>query len=405
MFRFNTRKKKPKLYHELIITGITALVAFALVLFGGPLKIRMLMVLLTAFFAVTTAVLFDAFRKQVQYNPYSYNTIFYLGFGLFPLFVAIVFLVSTIESFLIPGMEAQHYHILSILSGSAVNFMILSAPFIVAFSIALFISNISLIRHETKRIQNLLGMILALILVAGEVIIFFSGQYFSGSQTEIMIQETLVHILAAVYLYFECMLIGAIVAGLMTAFYKPDRNADYIIILGCRVGPDGKPYPVLRGRIDRALAFYHQQMEETGKALVFVPSGGKGTDETISECVCMKNYLLEQGVPEAHILEENQAENTYENMLFSKRKIEEKKADAVVLFSTTNYHVFRSGLMGRRVKLRAIGIGARTKWYFWPNASVREFFGLLTGHRVKQGIIFGCLIAGYIILTIVSYIY
>ena len=404
MFRFNTRKKKPKLYNELIIMGITAVLILAAVLFGGPVKIRLIMTVLTVFFAVTTAVFFDAFRKQVQYNPYSYNTIFYFGFGLLLLLVFVELIVATVECYKYSEIMEEQMSLFNVLSGSAVNFMLLSAPFILVFSIALFVSNISLIRHETKRIQNLLGMILAVILIAGEVIIFLSNYYYSGSLTEVMLRETFVHILAALYLYFECMLIGAIVAGLMTAHYRPDRNADYIIILGCRVGPDGKPYPLLKGRIDKAIEFYRQQIAETGKAPVFIPSGGKGSDEVISECGCMKNYLLEQGIPEEHILEEDKAENTYQNMLFSKQKIEEQKQDYVVLFSTTNYHVFRSGLMGRRVKLRAIGIGAKTKWYFWPNASVREFFGLLQGHKIKQGLVLGCLIAGYVVLTLVSYL-
>ncbi|MBR3400637.1 MAG: YdcF family protein [Parasporobacterium sp.] len=403
MFRFNTRKKKPKLYHELIILGIAVILIILASLFGGAYSIRITMVIESVFFAVTTFVFFDAFRKQVQYNPYSYNTIFYFGFGLFLLSVTIEVIVAAVQSFQYPDLYQELASVVAILSGSAVNYMIISLPFVLAFSIALFISNISLIRHETRRIQNFLGMILAVLMLVGEAVVMGFGFYLSGSQLEVMIYDTVIHFLAAVYLYFECMLMGSIVAGLMTAFYRPDTDADYIIILGCRVGPDGKPYPLLRGRIDKALEFYHRQLKETGKRLFFVPSGGKGSDETVSECECMKQYLLERGVPAEQILEENRAENTYENMLFSKNMIEEQNPDAKVLFSTTNYHVFRSGLMSRRVKMRAIGIGARTKWYFWPNASVREFFGLLQGHKLKQILVLAGLILSFVILTILSY--
>ena len=403
MFRFNTRKKKPKLYHELIILGIAVILIILASLFGGAYSIRITMVIESVFFAVTTFVFFDAFRKQVQYNPYSYNTIFYFGFGLFLLSVMIEVIVAAVQSFQYPDLYQELASVVAILSGSAVNYMIISLPFVLAFSIALFISNISLIRHETRRIQNFLGMILAVLMLAGEAVVIGFGFYLSGSQLEVMIYDTVIHFLAALYLYFECMLIGSIVAGMMTAFYRPDTDADYMIILGCRVGPDGKPYPLLRGRIDKALEFYHRQLKETGKALFFVPSGGKDSDESVSECECMKQYLLEHGVPAEQILEENRAENTYENMLFSKNMIEEQNPDAKVLFSTTNYHVFRSGLMSRRVKMRAIGIGARTKWYFWPNASVREFFGLLQGHKLKQILVLAGLILSFVILTILSY--
>ena len=48
-----------------------------------------------------------------------------------------------------------------------------------------------------------------------------------------------------------------------------------------------------------------------------------------------------------------------------------------MIFSTTNYHVFRSGILANDAGLHADGIGKKTKWYFWPNAQIREFVGLL----------------------------
>ena len=48
-------------------------------------------------------------------------------------------------------------------------------------------------------------------------------------------------------------------------------------------------------------------------------------------------------------------------------------------------------------------MGARTKWYFWPNAAVREFVGLLTGHKKKQTAIFITMLATYILLAIICF--
>ena len=117
----------------------------------------------------------------------------------------------------------------------------------------------------------------------------------------------------------------------------------------------------------------------------------------------MKRYLMERGVPEEKIIQEDRSADTMENMKFSKEKIWALDPNAKVAFSTTNYHVFRSGLFARRVKMRAVGMGAETKWYFWPNAAVREFAGLLTRHRGKQALILGSMIASYIILTLLAY--
>ena len=199
------------------------------------------------------------------------------------------------------------------------------------------------------------------------------------------------------------MLLGAIIAHAITARCEPEPNRDFIIILGCGIRKDGTPTPLLRGRIDRALTFAEKQKAQTGKEPIFITSGGQGADEVISESACMKRYMMERGVPEDRIVEEDRSTDTAENMRFSKEKIQAIDPDGRIAFSTTNYHVFRSGLYARRVKMRAIGMGAKTKWYFWPNAAVREFVGLLTEHRLKQGLIFAFLIVFYVVLTLVAY--
>ena len=121
----------------------------------------------------------------------------------------------------------------------------------------------------------------------------------------------------------------------------------------------------------------------------------------------MKQYLLDNGIPEDRILMEDRSTSTYENMLFSKNVLRaddpSDNHDGRIVYATTNYHVFRSGLMARRVKMRAVGIGAKTRWYFWPNAAVREFVGLLTEHRLKQSLILGGMILLYTVSTVVYY--
>jgi len=97
----------------------------------------------------------------------------------------------------------------------------------------------------------------------------------------------------------------------------------------------------------------------------------------ISEAACMKNYLVEQGIDESMIYPEAQSATTLQNMKFSKKIADAHKENANVLFSTTNYHIFRSGMFAAKAGINADGIGAKTKWYFWPNAQMREFIGLL----------------------------
>ncbi len=166
------------------------------------------------------------------------------------------------------------------------------------------------------------------------------------------------------------------------------------MILGCRVKSDGTPTPILRSRADAAIAFAKRQLDETGKRAKFIPSGGKGDDEPISEAECVKNYLVSRGVSEEDIILEDASRDTAENMRFSFALTTDADRCA---FATTNYHVFRSGIAANRAsKFKAEGIGAPTKWYFWPNAAVREFVSLLTGHRGKQALVIGGLIALFV---------
>ena len=400
--KFDTRKKKPKLYNLLIQAIFVALVLALLSRRDAERHAVLISGLISLFLLAAVGQLVAAFFKQIQYNPYSYNTIYYMGFSLFLLAVALMQLRITVLLIRYPQVY-QANEILHILLGSAKRFMLYTSPFLLCFSAALCVSNISLIRHEGRRLVNILGILLSFLLVAGLLLLFTLDYYFSGSRLQVMLHDLAVNLFAAVYLYFECMLIGAIVADVIAARYEPEPDKDFLIVLGCGFRKDGSPSPLLRGRLDRALRFAENQEAATGKAPVFVTSGGQGPDEVCSESACMKRYLLEQGIPEERIIEEDRSTDTFENMKYSKAQIWKVNPHGKVAFSTTNYHVFRSGLYARRVKMRAVGMGAPTKWYFWPNASVREFVGLLTEHRGKQLLIFGSLILCYTILTILAY--
>lgn len=402
MIRFDTLNKKPKLWNVAALSGVLLAILAVLLLRGAERNAAAISLSLSAYLLIVLVLLGRAFCGQLRYNPYSYNTIFYMGIALFLL--AVLFLQLRLSVLLIRRPEEYTADgILHLLLGSAKNYMLLTSPFLLVFSAALCVSNISLIRHEGFRGVNVLGIILSVLLVGGELFLFFFDYAVPGSQRQVMIHDLIANLFAAVYLYFECMLLGVIIADAIVVSYEPEPDKDFLIILGCGIRKDGTPSPLLRGRIDRALRFADKQKALTGKEPVFVTSGGKGPDEPISESASMKRYLLEQGVPEARIVEEDRSTDTLENMKFSKEKIRALDPEAKVAFATTNYHVFRGGLCARRVKMRAVGMGAKTKWYFWPNAAVREFVGLLTEHRLKQGLILGGMAAFYLVLTLLAY--
>ncbi len=423
--RIDTRDKKPNLYSIAYLAIPFSLVVAGIARYGGPHHAVAISGVCALFTLVSIIILVKTFFEQLEYNPYSYNTIYYTGFALFLFSLLCSLILVTALLVYYKGAYGAEQVVYTLLL-SAKTYMLLSAPFIFVFSAALCVSNISLIRHEGYRFVNVLGILLSFALVGGEIYLFVAESYVSGSPREIMMRALFNNLFAAGYLYVECMIIGAIVANAIAARFVPDRNKDLIIVLGCGVRPDGTPTPLLRGRADRALAFREQQLAETGKDLIFIASGGKGSDEAVSESTAIRNYLIGQGIAPERVYEENASTSTFENMKFSRQVILKLLADGTlpggaivddphaakptplprelhVAFSTTNYHVFRSGLFARRVKMRAQGMGASTKWYFWPNAAVREFVGLLTEHRGKQALVLLGLIVFYATLTVIAY--
>ncbi|MBQ7703527.1 MAG: YdcF family protein, partial [Firmicutes bacterium] len=208
-----------------------------------------------------------------------------------------------------------------------------------------------------------------------------------GTQLYSLFEHSVFFIVA----YLECVLLGTIVYGLKAARHVPAFDKDYILILGCQIRPDGSLTPLLRSRADRAVEFARMQKEATGHDIVFVPSGGKGSDEIMAEAEAIANYLRSIGIPDDHIIVENKSVNTYENIRNSMDLIREDydvrrggadgEAEPRVAFSTTNYHVFRAGLLAQELGYPMEGIGAPTKRYFWINAFIREFIATLVSEK------------------------
>ena len=71
-------------------------------------------------------------------------------------------------------------------------------------------------------------------------------------------------------------------------------------------------------------------------------------------------------------------------------------------FSTTNYHVFRSGVWAGLAGFPAEGIGSRTKWWFWPNAFVRECAGLLQNRIPQEAALLAVLTAVFALLSMMQ---
>ena len=262
------------------------------------------------------------------------------------------------------------------------------------------LSNIQLIRHEGFRSKNLLGIFIAVVWIIALVLFGLLGRDFSGSEEEARRIQAMQTALATCMNFSFFLLVSTVFSAYYAQKHKPAFDKDYIIILGCRIRKDGTPTPILKGRVDCALAFEEKQFRKTGKHAIFVPSGGQGADEPTSEAEGMRQYLLSKGVPDERILPEGASENTSQNVRNSKKLILRQMPKARVAFATTNYHVFRSYVVSKENDIYAEGMAAKTKGYFFPNAFLREFFGLLYSNAIQLLVVLLASVALYVSLAL-----
>ena len=343
-------------------------------------------------FYIGLVILMPLFYKKLK-GPLanSYEAILTCGISVFSL-VALIFEIPVyIRHIMTPAFYPTWQWFNDVASGGK-YFTIITAPVLFIFCILLIISNINLLRHERPRFANVLGLLLGLIMISG-VTVYLLIYYHSGTllaDSHRMLFQMIFNIIGIIITYAECILFASMICGLRAATHIPVPDMDYILILGCGFRKDGTLPPLLRGRVDRAMEFWKKQKEKTGKEAIIIPSGGQGKNETMAEAQAMYQYMIGTDFPEEAIIKEDQSANTYQNMEFSKKLIESRtsdKNDVKVAFSTTNYHVFRSGVWAGLAGLNAEGMGSKTKWWFWPNAFIRECVGLLRNRIVP--VIFG----------------
>ncbi len=164
------------------------------------------------------------------------------------------------------------------------------------------------------------------------------------------------------FLFFEAVL-------LHHSHHKPRTGMDYLLVLGAQIR-ENKVTNNLRLRLDAAILYLLENPDT--KVIV---SGGRGSEELLSEAAVMRDYLLAQGVERGRILIEEQSVNTTENMKFSKRLIREGASVAIV---TNGFHVYRSISLAKKQGMsKVFAIPTPTDKVMWLHYNVREAAGIL----------------------------
>ncbi|EOH77330.1 MULTISPECIES: YdcF family protein [Enterococcus] len=256
------------------------------------------------------------------------------------------------------------------------------------------------LRHESRKLPNLLTLILGLAIIALIILQSFGPKILPNWSV------ILLSIPTTIAVYFFIVFWNFLSISLLYQFNHPKYNQDFIIVLGAGLINGEKVTPLLAKRIDRAIQFYRKQSEETLSPPQLLMSGGQGADEKVPESQAMREYALEQGIPAEDILMEAQSTNTLENMRFSKEIMEREKPSGYhAIFTSNNYHIFRAGMYAEDVGLKIDGIGSKTARYYLPNAFLREFIAVALMNKRLHLFICGLITLGFVALAVINYFF
>ncbi|AFS79449.1 hypothetical protein Curi_c24540 [Gottschalkia acidurici 9a] len=152
-----------------------------------------------------------------------------------------------------------------------------------------------------------------------------------------------------------------------------EKKVEYVITLGARLY-GRSPSQALSERLHTTLEY-----AEKYKGSKIIVCGGQGVDEDIPEAEAMESFLLDKGISQDRIIKEQTSTSTFENLKNAKDIINEidngENLDIVIV--TSDFHVFRSKFIAKRLGFNPIGLPAKTPTVSIPKSYIREYFAVL----------------------------
>ena len=235
----------------------------------------------------------------------------------------------------------------------------------------LIINGIQMIRKESLCLAHLLSLGLGIVVGIGEIatVLYALGIYNTEGFGKLGLWDLF---LACTVFYFSCLVLSFVIYSIFIQHMPHRMNFNYIIIHGAGLAGGECLTKLLSNRVDKAIEIYRKCRTKP----VIIPSGGKGSDEKLSEAEAMKNYLMEDGIPEEDIMPEDSSATTEENILNSKALIDSREGSKKTALISSNYHIYRCMRLARKAGLKCTGIGAKVALYYWPSALIREFIAV-----------------------------
>ena len=142
------------------------------------------------------------------------------------------------------------------------------------------------------------------------------------------------------------------------------KNINYILVLGAGI-KNKHPSPMLEDRLKLGSLLYQDKI--SSKILV----SGDHISDDYDEVSVMKNYLLENNIPEKDILMDNFGISTYDSLYRAKYIYHAKN----ILIVTQKYHLYRALYIASSLDINAYGYPANQREY--TNQETREIREIL----------------------------
>jgi uncharacterized SAM-binding protein YcdF (DUF218 family) len=315
------------------------------------------------------AVVFVVFLARVVREPRSFANAVLLGLAL------ALGALGLAEH--LAGAPGRPEHLLLFALLLAVAF----GPFLLGCF--LLANGVMMIRRESPRPGNLLS------LLAGAVTFIVIGLDIVADRAGDVKLSLFAVVANLLFGYVSFLLVSYVCYSFVYGLLARTGGADFVIVLGAGLRPDGGVPPLLANRLERGREVWTaldrrtvlDQREGTFRPLLIV-SGGKGDDERVAEAEAMASYLISRGFPPDRVLRENRSRNTEENLLFSKSIMDQLRPGARATIVTSDFHAFRAALLARRLGMRAQVTGARVAGYYEPTAVLREFAAVFLRYRM-----------------------
>lgn len=156
------------------------------------------------------------------------------------------------------------------------------------------------------------------------------------------------------------------------------RPVDAIVVMGV-AQYDGRPSPQLQARLDHVLTLWNK-----GLTALVITTGGNQPGDRFTEAQASATYLIEGGIPEQSITQEDTGRTTRESML-GVLEIMHLRGLRSVLIVTDPYHALRSRLVAQDLGLESYVSPTRSSPLTGTSAvsrHVREALGIAVAHLI-----------------------